>query len=206
MAEPARPLNLPEHENKRRWPAQGKWTYEDYRRLPQDGRRYEILRGHLYVSPAPSTDHQRTVNGLSWQLSLFVRGRALGEVFTAPYDILLPRGIATPVQPDLIFFRKGNLPRSGTPNFQGVPDLVIEVLSPGTRQLDLRKLAAFQEAGVPEVWHADPQEQTIVVYGLSEDGTSYLVLSRGGIGESVTSRLLPGLRVEVSEIFPPEPE
>ena len=204
MAEPARPLSLPERDDARSWPAQGMWTYEDYRRLPDDGRRYEVIRGHLYVSPAPSTLHQRTVQRFSRALDSFVSGRGLGEVFTAPLDVLLPAGIASPVQPDLMFFRKGNLPPADAPNFQGVPDLVIEVLSPRTRRFDLDvKLSAYQEAGVPEIWFADPKRRAIVVHGLSEDRKSYVEVSRGGEWETVTSRILPGLWVEVSEIFAP---
>jgi hypothetical protein len=53
MGEPARPLHYDEA-----WPAQGHWTYADYLRLPDDGRRYEVIRRHLYVTPAPNFDHQ----------------------------------------------------------------------------------------------------------------------------------------------------
>jgi Uma2 family endonuclease len=204
MAEPVRPLNLPDRDGARSWPVQGEWTYEDYCQLPDDGQRYEVIRGYLYVSPAPSTLHQRTVQRLSRALDRIASDQQLGEVFTAPLDVVLPRGIATPVQPDLMFFRRGNLPPADAPSFQGVPDLVIEVLSPSTRRLDLRvKLAAYRDAGVPEVWLADPQARTLAVHGLGEDGKRYLEISRGGDGEAVVSRVLPNLRVEVSEIFAP---
>jgi Uma2 family endonuclease len=203
MSEPARPLTLPQREGARSWPAQGRWTYDDYCLLPDDGQRYEVIRGFLYVSPAPSTDHQRCVVRLFRRLDRFAGDHGLGEVFSAPYDILLPRGIATPIQPDLMFFRTGNEPRPGTPNFQGVPDLVLEVLSPSTCHLDTRvKLAAYRDAGVPEVWLADPQARTITVHGRGQNAKSYVELSRGGPGDSVTSHLLPGLRIEISEIFP----
>ena len=61
---------------------------------------------------------------------------------------------------------------------------------------------ACREAGVPEVWHADPQARTFVIHGLSEDGKSYIELALGGEGDTVASRLLPGLEIEVSKIFP----
>ena len=203
MAEPVRPLTLPHQGGTRTWPVQGKWTYEDYCQLPEDGQRYEVIRGHLYVSAAPTYDHQFTVNELSWQLNRFVRGHKFGQVLTAPFDIVLPKGLATPVQPDLVFFRKGNAPRRGDPKFQGVPDLVAEVLSPSTRWLDTQvKLPACRDAGVPEVWHADPQARTLVIYGLSEDGKAYIELAHGGEEDTVASRLLPGLEIEVSKIFP----
>lgn len=203
MAEPAYTLILPDRGDAHAWPAQGEWTYEDYRHLPDDGRRYEVIRGSLYVTPAPSVLHQLAVSELFWQISRFVRRRKLGMVLTAPFDVLLPGGIATPVQPDLLFFRKGNEPRLDAPNFQGVPDLVVEVLSPGTFRLDTRiKLAAYRDAGVPEVWFADPRTKTLTVHGPSEDGKSCVELSRGGPGQPVASRVLPGLRIEVGEIFP----
>lgn len=203
MAQPApRPQVFPEPEGGP-WPAPGKWTYADYRRLPDDGQRYEVIRGHLYVSPAPSTIHQRTLSRLNRVLDRFVLDHGLGEVFFAPFDILLPEGIGEPVQPDLVFIRAGKEPGDDTQNFQGVPDLVVEVLSPSTRRYDLgTKLGAYLEAGIPEVWFADPVAATVRVHGLSEDRKRYLELSRGGRGESVTSRVLPGLRVAVSEIFP----
>ena len=120
-----------------------------------------------------------------------------------PIDILLPEGIAEPVQPDLVFIRAGEEPDENAQNFQGVPDLVVEVLSPSTRQYELgTKLGAYLEAGIPEVWFADPVAEKIRVHGLSEDRKLYLELGSGGRGESVASRMLPGLRIAVSEVFP----
>lgn len=203
MAQPAPRLQiLPEREGGP-WPAPGKWTYADYRRLPDDGRRYEVIRGYLYVSPAPSFIHQRVVGRLYKKLDGFVVDHGLGEVFVSPVDILLPDGIAAPVQPDLVFIRAGEEPEDEDQNFQGVPALVVEVLSPSTRRYDLgTKLGAYLEAGIPEVWFADPVAAEIWVCGLSEDRKRYLELSRGGRGDEVTSRALPGLRIAISEIFP----
>jgi Uma2 family endonuclease len=192
---------LPEREDGP-WPAPGNWTYSDYRRLPDDGRRYEVIRGFLHVSPVPPVAHQRALRRLLIALDRFVRDQRLGEVFFAPFDILLPEGIATPVQPDLVFIRAGEEPDDDAQNFQGVPELVVEVLSPGTRRYDLgTKLGAYLEAGIPEVWFADPSAAAIRVHGLSEDRKRYVELSRGGRGDEITSRVLPGLRIPVSEIF-----
>jgi Uma2 family endonuclease len=196
-------LVFPERDDAGSWPAPGQWTYADYRRLPDDGQRYEVIRGYLYVSPSPSAIHQRALSRVFLRLDRFVREQGLGEVFFAPFDVLLPEGIAAPVQPDLVFIRAGEEPDDNALNFQGVPELVVEVLSPSTRRYDLgTKLGAYLEAGIPEVWFADPGAATIQIHGLSEDRKGYLELSRGGRGESVTSRVLPGLRLAVSEIFP----
>lgn len=76
------------------------------------------------------------------------------------------------------------------------PDLVVEILSPGTREYDTTtKLAAYQAAGVPEVWFADPQARTVAVHGSKEPE-----LGRAGPGEAVTSRLLSPFSVAVDEI------
>lgn len=201
MSEPAYPLALPEEQP---WPAQGEWTYEDYLRLPEDGQRYEVIRGVLYVTATPTRIHQYVVGELFSLLRRVVRRRRLGLVLFAPFDIRLPDRIADPVEPDLMFFRKGNEPRNEEDSyFQGVPDLVAEVLSPSTRRRDQRiKFAAYRDAGVPEYWIVDPKTRTMVVYVLSHDGRSYAELCRGGAGESVVSAVLPGLRIEVEELFP----
>ena len=160
MAEPAFRSRLPSRGEGRQWPAQGEWTYDDYARLPDDGNRYEVIRGVLYVTPAPNYRHQFVIMNLAASFHEFLAERELGVVLPAPFDILLPREIASPVEPDLVVFRSGNIPDWGAKNFAGVPDLVVEVLSPSTRGRDRRiKLRAYEEAGVPggwEYWLVDP--------------------------------------------------
>src|SRR4051812_15692042 len=150
MAQPApRPQVLPEREGGP-WPAPGKWTYADYRRLPDDGRRYEVIRGYLYVSPAPSAIHQRTSSRLNRVLDRFVLAHGLGEVFYAPFDILLPERIAGRVQPALFFSRAGGGRGDDAKISRGVPALVVGVLPPTPRRYDLgTKLGAYLEAGIP---------------------------------------------------------
>lgn len=189
-------------EGARSWPAPGRWTYEDYLRLPDDGRRYEVIRGHLYVTPAPVYTHQFAVTQLARLLCNRAAERDLGVLLVAPFDIRLPDGIADPVQPDLVFFLAGHEPRDGDKNFQGSPDLVIEVLSPGTSRRDRTiKLDSYRDARVPEAWPVDPRTRTIVLYGLTEDGR-YAERSRGGAGALVTSDVLAGFALPVEAIFP----
>lgn len=203
MAKPAH-LAFPWSDAEPAWPEQGAWTYDDYARLPDDGRRYEVIRGNLYVTPAPIFDHQYVVLQLSRRLGNFGEETGLGFPLLAPFDVLLPDGIATPVQPDIVFFRKGNQPRSGDKNFQGVPDLVIEVESPSTRKRDQTvKLDAYRDAGVPEYWRASPRLRTVTILALSEDRTRYIELGCHGTGETIRSGLLPGLAIPVDALFPP---
>jgi Uma2 family endonuclease len=198
MAQPA--YKFPEEKDGPSWPAQGEWTYEDYLRLPEDGNRYEVIRGFLYVSPAPFPKHQFPVGKLIRFFDVFVSDSGLGTVLPAPLDVLLPKGIASPIQPDLVVFRKGNEPAPDRA-FEGVPDLVVEVLSPRTRRRDKTlKFGAYEEAEVPEYWLVDPDARTVEVY-VWEKGKGYIEFVRGGLGDEVWSSALPGLRVKVADLF-----
>lgn len=207
MSEPAYTLTFPEEHEGQTWPAQGDWTYQDFLRIPRrpdDGRRFEVIRGVLYVTATPTFPHQYAVGELFHFLRGFVRSGDLGLVLPAPFNIRLPGRIADPLAPDLMFFRKGNEPHEEAADFRGVPDLVVEVLSPSTRRRDRTvKLEAYREAGVPEYWIADPKARTVVVHRLSEDRKSYVELGRYGTAEEAISSVLPGLRIPVGEIFWP---
>jgi Uma2 family endonuclease len=205
MGEPAKSLVFPWNDEDRPWPAQGQWTYADYARLPDDGHRYEVIRGHLYVTPPPIFFHQHVVTELSRLLGNFVVEGALGRVFVAPVEIVLPNRIATPIQPDVVFFRTGNQPRLKDQKFHGVPDLVVEVESPRTRNRDwTTKREAYLEAGVPEYWLASSRTCTVTVLTLSEDRTRYVELGCFGLGDTIRSVALPGLAIPVDPLFPPE--
>lgn len=86
-------------------PPQGQWTYEDYRRLPDDGWRYEVIKGELYTIPAPRTKHQIASANLTFAMTDFVRARHAGWVLYAPVDVRLGE-LANPVQPDILFIRR----------------------------------------------------------------------------------------------------
>jgi Uma2 family endonuclease len=106
------------------------------------------------------------------------------------------------VQPDIVFLRAGNTPGTEDQGFQGIPDLVIEVLSPGTRRRDRTlKRDAYRDAGVPEYWLVDPDARTVEVHVL-ESG-KYVEHFRGGAGEAVSSSVLPGFTVNVAGLFLP---
>ncbi len=200
MAEPA--YDLQHNAESAFWPEQGAWTWDDYLRLPDDGQRYEIIHGVLYGSPAPRVIHQFVTTRLTYFLSGFVIEHRLGLVLTAPLDVLLP-GIASPVQPDVVFMENDNLPDlEEAKNFEGVPNLVAEVLSQGTKRIDLDvKLKAYEQAGVSEYWIVDPQQRTVLLYHLG-GRRRYQELGRFGVGEVVRSRVLTGFALKVADLFP----
>lgn len=182
------------------WPPQGQWTYADYARLPDDGWKYEVIRGELHMAPAPRPVHQRVVLRLAAALDAFVRSQRRGEVFTAPIDVILPDNLGAPVQPDVLFLAPAHLDRVKERWIQGVPDLVVEVLSPSNWVDDRRvKFEVYAQAGVPEYWIVDPDLGSVEVFVL--EGGAYRLLDRFGPGDSVRSQILPDFTIPVEEIF-----
>lgn len=183
------------------YPPQGQWTYEDYLRLPDDGRRYEILRGVLYVTAAPNPIHQIALRNLVRQLVLFLDRNPLGEFFLSPTDLILPDGLTAPVQPDLFYVRGEQWKGTITSRYMdGVPDLVVEVLSPSTRRYDRNtKLGVYAQAGVSEYWLADPLARTFEVLVL-RDGT-YVPFAELSHGDRLRSEVIPGFEPSLETIF-----
>ena len=147
---------------------QTRLTYADLQALPEDGKRYELLEGELVVSPAPTPRHQRVVvNG-----TVFLRraeDAGFGFVYIAPIYVVFD--VEHTIEPDLLFIRLDRLHIVGDDAIHGVPDLVVEVLSPSTRQRDLRaKLQIYARFGVPFYWIADPVVQTVKPYELTVQG------------------------------------
>src|SRR5512145_3095023 len=102
-------------------------TYEDYVQLPNDGKRYEILEGELAVTPAPSTKHQVTSANLFKRVSRYIDDNNLGRLLYAPIDLILePTSV---LQPDLVFISNSRQNIVTARAIEGVPDLVIEILS-----------------------------------------------------------------------------
>lgn len=180
------------------WPAQGQWTYEDYKRLPDDGWRYEVIGGVLYMSPAPKTKHQRASNVLATSLTNFVEPSQLGRIYTAPIDVILP-DLAAPVQPDILFIAQTRLGMITDNAIVGAPDLIVEILSPGNWIEDRRtKSALYAVAGVQEYWIVDVDRRTIEVFGLQ--GQTFEELGRYTAGETAASRLLQGFTISVNTV------
>ncbi len=182
----------------RQWPEPGAWTYEDYRELPDDGYRYEVIEGELYMTPAPNIGHQKSSGELELALRIFVKKNKLGVVLDAPCDVVLePNG--TPVQPDILFVSNDRLNIITEQNVSGPPDLIIEILSPSTRDHDRdTKFTLYEEAGVREYWLVDPAARMIEVFVLAEG--AYTLLGRFGAEESARSQVLAGFSVTVAEV------
>ena len=130
------------------------WTVEMVRALPDDGNRYEVISGELFVTPAPSLIHQRAILELAYLLGPYLREQRLGEVIISPADVMF--GPRTMVEPDLfvIPLTPGVLPRAWEE--VGRLLLTVEVLSPSTLRTDQGdKRDLYQRKGVPEYWIVD---------------------------------------------------
>jgi Uma2 family endonuclease len=148
-------------------PPQGRWTYADYAALPDDGNRYEIIAGVLYMTPAPGIGHQSVSARMVTFLVTHVEFAGLGRVFAAPVDVELTPD--TVVQPDIVVVLSASLHRITPSRIIGAPDLVVEILSPGTAGYDRReKQDAYARAGVGEYWIVDPGAQTVELLTLDQ--------------------------------------
>jgi Uma2 family endonuclease len=180
--------------------ARRKLTYEDYLHFPDDGKRHQILDGEHYVTAAPYPKHQRVLRELLFRLHSFLREHRLGEVYSAPLDVVLSRHDV--VQPDLLFISNERMPILTEKNLQGAPDLAIEILSATTRRIDEGiKLERYERFGVREYWLVDPSRATVRIYRRAGEHLRKEAELTVAAGDRLTSPLLPGLEIPLVEIF-----
>jgi len=132
------------------------YTYEDLRRMPDDGKRYELIGGVIDVAPALARPHQRLVSYLQIIVGSYVLQHQLGELYVAAVDVRLSDHDV--VEPDLVFLRQERLHLyNQRGDIQGAPDLVVEVISPSSEKTDPgAKMALYARSGIPEYWLVNP--------------------------------------------------
>jgi len=178
-------------------PEKDRYTSADYRQLPE-GAPYELLRGDLVVTPAPSPSHQRVLRYLFRLFDRFVTEYEAGELFFAPIDVQLSE--ATVLQPDLVFVDRDRTALIGEQTLEGPPDLVVEVLSPASAHRDLtEKKRLYETHGVREYWIVDPDSQTVEVFENAEDG--FVQAARAVEEGTVGSTVLDGLDIDLAAVF-----
>jgi Uma2 family endonuclease len=181
----------------RLFPRQGEWTEADYFRLPESNRIIELSEGRLIISPSPTTQHQVILGSLFSTLRTYVTSNKLGMIVISPMDVRLKKGIIR--QPDIIFMSNEHLDRITNKRW-GIPDLAIEVTSPGTKKEDRKdKYAEYEKAGIKEYWIVDPFKQSVEIYTLEHGNYSLFGIS--GTGEIAKSKLLDGFEVSIDEIM-----
>ena len=175
-------------------------TVTDLEAMPEDGNRYEVIEGELFVSRAPSLTHQRVSGNITYLLQNFLEKTQIGEVIYTPGLILSE---FSGVIPDIVFFRheQGAKIISGE-RLTGPPDLVIEILSPGSENKKIDRVAKRQlygKHGVREYWLVDPERRGLEVYRL-QSGNLSLVATLADDDE-LFSPALPGFKCRVTDIF-----
>jgi len=167
---------------------------------PDDGNRYELIEGELFVSRAPGIPHQRVVLNLEIGLSGYLNNNPIG--------ILVPGAGAVfsdydAVIPDLVFVRSERWNSVVSKDrFSGAPDLVIEVMSPGkeNRERDLLvKRQLYAKYGVAEYWIVDTENRSVLIYRLARQSLEQIATLTDD--DEITSPILPGFQLKVSAIF-----
>ena len=177
-----------------------KFTYEDFLNFPDDGKRHEIIDGEHYVTPSPSTKHQRVSMNVTLALGNHVKRHATGEVFAAPFDVVFSD--VDVVEPDLIYVSLERLHILTSQHARGAPDLAVEILSPGTRKTDeVKKRQLYERFGVGEYWVIDPELNTIKVYRRVQDAFARVAELSAEHADMLTTPLLPGFSVTLAEVF-----
>jgi len=180
----------------------GRLTYEDFLRFPDDGRRHELIDGEHYVTPSPNTRHQRLVVRLTAALTTHLAAYPdRGEVFVAPFDVVF--GHFDVVEPDLLFIAADQHEIVTEKHVRGAPALVVEVLSAGTRRADEKtKYRLFDRAGVREYWLIDPELDLVKVFRRDATGAFPRVAELAkDTGDTLTTPLLPAFSLPLDSYF-----
>lgn len=173
-----------------------RWTYEEYCRLDDD-QRHEIIDGNLLMAPSPDMWHQDWIGELYMILRNHARRHKLGKVLVAPFDVILDP--ANVVQPDLIFVAAANLGILQRRGIFGVPDLLIELVSPSSVRRDrYDKRELYARFGVKEYWIGDPANRSLEILSLKEG--RYELHGAAEEKGRLTSLVLAGLEFDLTEV------
>ena len=176
-----------------------KITYDDFQLIPYDGLGHHLIKGVHIITPAPSSKHQWVSTKLSRLLGNFLEKNNVGEVIVAPYDVKFSEDSG--FQPDLIIIEKENYKKIKQNYFDGVPLLIIEILSPGSKRNDyVWKREMAEEYKVPEYWVFNIEEKLVDLFYLEEEKYVSKTFEKN---QKLVSTLekLQGLEIELQELF-----
>lgn len=173
-------------------------TLAEYRNLPEtDGGVWELINGELYQMPSATADHQflmdflvRMINNLVTTLQP-AAGLAFSNTGLALSDLYVPT-------PDIIYLRSENLRLINNGYVEGVPDLVVEILSSDRNRDLVMKREVYARFGIPEYWTLDPVNDVLTVLELSGNEYVERILGRGDI---LITETIPGFALPLDQLF-----
>ena len=175
-------------------------TIADLDAMPDDEYRYEIIEGELFVSRSPSLTHQTVSGNLFRSIDTYLIDNPIGRIWATPGVVLSE---FSGVIPDLVYIsHQRRTEIASGDRVTGAPDLVIEIVSPGSeneRRDRVAKRQLFGKYGVKEYWIVDFEKRSIEVYQLR--GHSMRLGSRLNDKDEITSSVLPGYHCRVETIF-----
>lgn len=179
---------------------QQRYTYADYTQWPDD-KRWELINGEVHAMTAPLRLHQDIVFELGRQVGNYLQGKPC-KGYVAPFDVRLPYQdeaddkVETVVQPDLsVICDQSKLDKLGC---RGIPDWIVEVLSPSTMLKDMNtKRSLYEQHGLKEYWLVHPEDRWLMVYTLDEQGR-YGQPGVFGMDEPTAVQIFPDLSIDWS--------
>ena len=181
-----------------------KYSYGDYSAWPEE-ERWELIEGVPFaMSPAPTREHQKLFRKIFVPIANYLENKSC-EVYGAPFDVRLPEKnerdeeVVTVVQPDiLVVCDEKKLDKKGC---RGAPDLIIEIISPGTAYKDAQiKLNLYEKHGVKEYWMVYPEEKIIMVFSLNSEN-KYGKPETYSIENTLKTNILPGFELNLATVF-----
>ena len=175
-------------------------TVDDLDSMPEDGNRYEVIEGELFVSRAPGVPHQRVLKNTIFNFETYLIENPIAEIIPTPGLIF---GKYSGVIPDLVFYTHERAKEiiSGE-RLVAAPELVIEILSRGSTNITrdrIVKRQLYAKYGVAEYWIVDAENRAIEVYRLQNGTLELAVIFR--YEDEITTPLLPGFKCSVASIF-----
>lgn len=179
-----------------------KMTWEEFRQMEVDETDhfiYELINGILMRRTSPSLIHQEVSRKIERKLDEYLLQHPIGRYFHAPADVYLDE--ITGVVPDISFISKERYFILDNEDYiAGAPDLIVEIISPGNVRRDrVVKKQLYEQFAVKEYWLIDPNNKSVEVFVMQEN--AYVLTAFLEVEGKLTSTLLPGLEIEISQLF-----
>lgn len=177
------------------------YTVEDILNLPE-GVRAELLDGEMYMMATPTRVHQLVSMWLSVKIGHYIYSKSgRCKVLAAPFAVFLMNDDKNYVEPDLLVICEKDKDRLQMDGCHGAPNCAIEIVSPSSKTMDyVRKLKAYQKAGVEEYWIIDPEKELVQVYRLQQNAQDGEQSEEYHFSDCVKSGIVEGLSLDFNEL------